>query len=1487
MVLSNASPISNGDRNKKYLSRTRFKPEKGVLDVSPINPAKLQKQLEKKALEEKKSREDAIANIQKIHKLIGESEKSGIDVSEFNNGLKQVQSHMREREFSEAALKSKEVIEHIENSLSSLLDERIEDAKKIVKKAKSVEIDVSHLESSLKKAEDMKKNRDFFVALQELKKAIDGTNSKLRDTASSVVEGTETLINALSETVDVSEARSLIEDAKKKIDAGDTDAALGLCEKARAMLQGAAESAAESLISDADINITILERMGVADEVLKNRLEKARKMEGPKQISEVMDIGRAARDRVKEVLRSNTESMTSEIDEIRSLGGDPSEIESLLKKASENIDSNNLALSAETLERAKKKAEEAKFNVVVKAMNPAFSKMKAASKIGANISEPEKLLLDARNALKMGEYKKAMELSKECEEKLDNILDAYQKTSQLLLKLDKLFKEAEKIKADTRESKRLLVAVKQALSERDFVKAYEFAIQTQQSLEQGKTAGIKQSIAEGRRLLKFAEEIGIDMAGEEVAFHEAEKAMEKKDDVNARKFADTGLDEVRKKIRKHIDIRLDELESDLQELKGTEDIKDNMKLIAKGRKYLEFGDFASAAETLKEIESSMSTLQKRMAESSVEKVRSVAEEILAEEGVQDQPLEDALADMLAAMKEERYSDAIRMSKDVEEKANKLAKNLSQKAYNDAKASLAKIKSLQSKIDLKSFHNSLLEARADFKNGKYVASMRRSKKIMDELNKVISGYQTAAASFELAQNAVKEAKKKGIDVKAQGKKIFTIRKLISEGKYEEAAKLSEEIREELSGSSAKQDIESRIKMIEARVFSAKTMGIELSDAEERLKRIKQMLSEGKTERVVQSMDSLENDVEKSFREAIEKKISLAETLINDARDIGINVKKAEESTAVARDALKKGDYIDAYRYAEEAQKVIDDIKAASKKVAEKIRSAHAKISEAENLRADVRNAKLILDQAIDALKANKTKESMELAEQCIKMLDEEERKKVERVINDFVKIIDKSKKTGMDASLAENLIHQARNALEEGKYQKALSLAMQSEVEMEKAELQKDIAEKAIKTLSEKIEDVRKKGISVEEVLAMLNRAEGAYDAGAYIKSFEYTMAAGEKLQELKEAYETINSDLVELESRLQDARDNRIDVVKPSELYVSAKSALEQGRVEDARTMISEALKALNEVFIGHVDEIIDYADAKIKYAKKMGANVSEAETAIKEAKKIKEKDASKALRLANGARAMVERTGIDTSFVDRAYSINFEIARAKRFGVDVREAEKLLKSAIETTDSDSSAADEKLSKADEEVKRALGRITPEMEIKVDAGELEKDVWKEGVIKVTNKGNAPAKDIKIRMSGDMEIEGLDTIDELDKGSTAELSVKIMAQKEGEMPITVKTSAKRLFDGKEFEFNQEEMLKTREKPKESAPAKETTAENPEKCKFCNGTIKPGMKMIVCGECGATYHVPCAKRIGTCKVCGASLEPKSKHKTARKKLAIKLG
>ncbi len=41
---------------------------------------------------------------------------------------------------------------------------------------------------------------------------------------------------------------------------------------------------------------------------------------------------------------------------------------------------------------------------------------------------------------------------------------------------------------------------------------------------------------------------------------------------------------------------------------------------------------------------------------------------------------------------------------------------------------------------------------------------------------------------------------------------------------------------------------------------------------------------------------------------------------------------------------------------------------------------------------------------------------------------------------------------------------------------------------------------------------------------------------------------------------------------------------------------------------------------------------------------------------------------------------------------------------------------------------------------------------------------------------------------------------------------------------------------------------------------------EHCALCRGKIFKGKEMVVCSECGATYHRPCAERLSKCKMCG---------------------
>ena len=1454
--------------------------------MSPINPAQLQRKLQEKALEEKKKREEAAANILSIHKLLEESKKIGLDVKIFEDGLKEVQKYMRERLFADAAQKSGGLIKEMKESIKNITEEKISRLKSLIEQEEKMGIEAEKLKSVLESVDKHIENGDYFLAIKEANEAIEEAKSLASSYVSSVLESTENLVEALKGTVNTSDAEELLKEAKERMNEGKIDEVLPLCEKAQEKLKNVADKAIERLSTDVELDLTILERLGEDIKPFEERLNKAKKLSGSEAISEMMELSRVVREAVRVALTAKIEELASETEDIKEMGGDADRISSLIDKAKESLEKNNLALTAETVEKAKKTADEIRFNIVVKAMNPAFSKIKAAAKIGADISEPEKLLLDARNALKMGEYRKAMELSKRCEEILDDILESYKKTSEILPELEKLFVEAEKSDADISEAKKLLLGVKQALSKKDFVSAYKLAVETKQALEKGKIEGIREKIRSGKSLVELGESHGVDVAEGDVALQEAEKALEEGDEEKAKNLAEDAIKILKTKIEGHISKEFEKINEKLEGMKEYVDIDEEKKMLIKGKKSMEFGDYHSAFSSLEDIKKRMDEISREIAEKSVEKAKSAAEELIAEEDVETTELEDALADMLAMYKEGRYPEAFEASKNVMAMANSMAKSTAQSAYNRARAGLNEFKKLKEAVNVKQFQDPLIEARAEFKRGNYLNCARISSEIAEKIEKILSAHKNASAAIAVAQSAIKEAKEKGMNTGKYEKTLLEAKRKFKDGKFQEAINIAESITDGLKGVSGKEDLNARLKLIEAKIFSAKTLGISLEGYEDKMEAINKAIKEDRLEEGSYLADELEKEIEDRFREAIEKKISLATTLIEDAKDIGINVEKAEENLLVAKDAFEKKDYIEAYRYAEEAQKIVDEIRNVSRKVAEKIKTAQDKIREAEGIRADVRNAEIILDRAIDALKTNRTSEAMKLAEECIDAVEKAEESKVKRVIGDFVRLIEKSKKTGVDTSLAENLIHQAENALERKEYEKALRLAMQSEAELEKSELQKDISEKAIETLKTKVEDAAKKGIAVGDVVALLNKAEGAHGAGAYIKSFEYTMQGNEKLREILDVYEKVEQEMSELDIKLKEARENQIEVIEASDLLMKAKAALNDGDPEKAKKLMDMALQSLDKALLEHVDDIIGYAEAKIKYAKKKGANVSEAEAAVKEAKKIKDKEPSTALRIANGARGMVDKLDMDTSFVDRAYGINFEIDKAKKYGVDVSSAEKLLKQAVKESETDMEKADELLSKSLEEVKRITGQLTPKIDLDIKAEGLEKDKWKEAVVSVKNTGSAPVKSIHVELKGDIEVDGLKDIDELGKEGTAEIPVKIMAKKEGDIAVRGLVRAKRTFDGKQFEFTSEKTLKTREKPKPSAVAKELTAEKEEKCRFCNGKIKPGMKMVVCGNCGATYHVPCAKRAGKCKVCGASLEV-PKPKVVRKKLALKIG
>jgi len=241
-------------------------------------------------------------------------------------------------------------------------------------------------------------------------------------------------------------------------------------------------------------------------------------------------------------------------------------------------------------------------------------------------------------------------------------------------------------------------------------------------------------------------------------------------------------------------------------------------------------------------------------------------------------------------------------------------------------------------------------------------------------------------------------------------------------------------------------------------------------------------------------------------------------------------------------------------------------------------------------------------------------------------------------------------------------------------------------------------------------------------------------------------------------------------------------------------------------------------------------------------------------------------LEEANAAISNIE--GFHKEYIDLKYEADSAIMAAKKLGLQVRESDTMVASAETMRDSDYSRSVELLKKAAEVAKSGMERFNPSLTVEVQPVELEKDKLGKITVEITNEGKAVAKDLELRLQGDFNVEQMPELPALKSGEAMSFEVELTPRRAGEIEATMTVVAKRLADGKAFEFVGKATVKVKGGKEPSVRVARAT--EPATCSSCNGKIKPGFDIAVCLKCESVEHLPCAKRSKKCGNCGAPLD-----------------
>jgi len=1148
-------------------------------------------------------------------------------------------------------------------------------------------------------------------------------------------------------------------------------------------------------------------------------------------------------------------------------------------------------------------------------------KIDSARHIGADVSSAEALLAEARAATEKRVFVKAFELATQCLRQIDSMQHAvvlgYLTDSELQLA------EMEEAGADIAEAQELIEIAIEALNESEFEKSMELgrqAVETARGkMSQHELAA--ERVRELERKMKDATELGGDLRSIERLHSEARSALQSHDHARLEAIAGEALEAMVGSLHELVATRTAEASAVIS---GVEEIGAAVARardrLLRSRRALECDDFKTALNLLEESQSAAGAARLRHAETleGVKGLQNMAREA-SELGLDVSRARWALAEVDEAIDEGQYDQADRIISETRAELEKGYLSHAEQALARTEEALVKTRELGA--DVGAEVKALAELRVIFSQGRYqtvMKSCRECRRRLDErLNEHIAGI------ILRAENLINEAGKVGVDAREYRETLERSEETVSEGDYEAALRLASEAIDR-TRALLRSSISGTISTLGGLIEESRRIGADVREVEEYSRQALSALQKDEYELAhdhalsgIAAVDRVREEFIVRRRQEVERKISEAEAM-------GAQVEDFRRSTAKAQEFLERADFEKAALLLQETEE--NTLKRQSRVAEESIRRAEEQLAKVK-MDIDLARARSLLDEARSALGYGEFEEAVDYSVQCVEETNRVQAQFVEEVIGTTEETIAAAAQMGADTQKARELLDYSRADREAGNFDAALAKAVQGAEEAEQAqydfvrgpiehirrvmkearlsddrikrlmaaaeghlekkeyqearrevmramdltgEIQEKLARKEIMDSEEVVAGVEKAGAVSPVARNLLRSALTAINARDFEKAMKFSRECSVQAMKTRDEFASAQRAQTAAEAEIATLNELGLMTEETGDLRDLSRSGFSSGDYMKSKEYSAQVVHKAESLYFKAAGEALSSSQFKINYARNIGADVSTAESLLRDAKAANEsRDFRRTLELARRCREEAERAKERyKELVDTIYSAESKISVAHTYGLDTSAAERLLSMAVAQKSKNGEEALDFARQSMEEVQRALERFTPDIKVEIKLeGVLQKERWSQASLTISNTGKATAKDISVRFSGDLEVQGGERVSVLRGGESRRQSVRVRPSKGGDLPLGTSVVSLREFDDKEFRSQETRWIRVEDATPLATPLNQFVTKSV-RCHICLGTIKSGLPLVRC-ECGKTYHETCASRVGECPNCGRDL------------------
>ena len=495
-------------------------------------------------------------------------------------------------------------------------------------------------------------------------------------------------------------------------------------------------------------------------------------------------------------------------------------------------------------------------------------------------------------------------------------------------------------------------------------------------------------------------------------------------------------------------------------------------------------------------------------------------------------------------------------------------------------------------------------------------------------------------------------------------------------------------------------------------------------------------------------------ERKRREAARGAIERMKKQIDDLSRADIEIIGAKEFMTRAEQALEAGNYdvvhteLDAINA--DVESVRDGLKAAAEDL---VAMATRAIEEAKSEGFKIPRAESVLANAQEAIKDIRYVEAIEYKKVIEDIIDDARRQRARATIERRMKVVrlefEETERSGAEVRAAAELLRQAEEEVSEGRLDHLESFARRIEESLAAA-----WKEKILLRLTETRKAVERgeiPGFEKEGIDGLERRTERAAETcdikelGALLKEVEERVSAAETSARLARA----TAELGSIRALVEEADSFGIDAQEVRALLADAERATEQGDLARLEQIIGESAARLE--------------DARERY--------------------------------------LTDRHGA------KLRGIAAMIASARRVGADIEEAEELVgKAEAALLRNDVMTAEMLIKEAEistgAQVQNFIKNRYPNLVFHLPSQGLQADVWNLYTFEVENKGTLAARNVDLKIHGDVEVKGLLPISEIGVDERAVVEVGLKPKAEGKVPMEVAVSYQRYFDENRYEARNE-------------------------------------------------------------------------------------